>query len=58
MSVDARNIMMILLGWVQQAYFPVIITSSINPYVILSPTSLTLPPCPSLSHITPPCPQA
>lgn len=57
MSVDARNIMMTLLGWFQQAYFLVIITSSITPYVILSPASLTLPPCPSLSHITLPAPR-
>ena len=53
MAVDARNIRLILLGWFQQAYFLVLITSSISPDVRLSPY-LTHPPRPDppRSHLT------
>lgn len=43
MSIDARNILVILLGWFQHTYFLVIITSFITSYVILSLYLITLP---------------
>lgn len=58
MPSDARNVSVILLGWFQQAYFLVIITSSITAYVILSPYFTHCPrPASPLSHITAPCPR-
>lgn len=58
MSIDARNISMILLGWFQHTYFLVIITSFITSYVILSLYLIHPPyPVPPISHITTPCPR-
>lgn len=58
MPFDARNILTIFLGWFQKAYFLVIITSSITPYVILSPYFTHCPrPASPTSHITAPCPR-
>lgn len=55
MSIGARNISMILLGWFQHTYFLVIITSFITSYVILS-LYLIHPPYPSLPLATSPLP--
>ena len=56
MPFDARNILTILLGWFQKAYFLVIITSSIIPYVSLGPYFTHCPrPASPTSHITAPC---
>lgn len=37
MLINARNILTILMGWFQHAYFLVLLTRSITPSVILSP---------------------
>lgn len=58
MSIDARNISMIFLGWFQHTYFLVIITSFITSHVILSLYLIHPPyPVPLTSHITTPCPR-